>query len=145
MHALIENGVVEKYPYSIGNLRKDNPNTSFPRRPSDEMLAEWSVYVVARADRPEVDPITQSLTEDTPVFVGGQWVQTWVVADATAEEIQQRKEQQLEDARNQRAAAYTQEADPLFFKAQRGEVELATWEAKVQEIRNRFPYPETEE
>jgi len=41
-----------------------------------------------------------------------------------------------------RAAAYTQEADPLFFKAQRGEGTIEEWEAKVQEIRDRFPYPE---
>ena len=39
-----------------------------------------------------------------------------------------------------RQAAYTQEADPLFFKYQRGEAELSDWEAKVQEIRERFPY-----
>ena len=40
-----------------------------------------------------------------------------------------------------RAYAYTQEADPLFFKAQRGEADIAEWEAKVQEIRERYPYP----
>jgi hypothetical protein len=29
----------------------------------------------------------------------------------------------------------------MFFKAQRGEIDMAEWEAKVQEIRDRFPYP----
>jgi hypothetical protein len=38
-----------------------------------------------------------------------------------------------------RRAAYTAEADPLFFKAQRGEVPIATWQAKVAEIKARFP------
>ena len=41
----------------------------------------------------------------------------------------------------QRAAAYTSEADPLFFKYQRGEVTKEEWEAKVEEIRTRYPYP----
>ena len=40
-----------------------------------------------------------------------------------------------------RAAAYAAEADPLFFKAQRGEATTAEWEAKVAEIKARFPYP----
>lgn len=46
-------------------------------------------------------------------------------------------------ARDERRIAYSAEADPLFFKAQRGEdgVTLADWEAKVAEIRERFPYP----
>lgn len=51
--------------------------------------------------------------------------------------------QALETARNNRARAYQEEANPIFFKAQRGEAELADWEAKVTEIRKRFPYPET--
>jgi hypothetical protein len=44
-------------------------------------------------------------------------------------------------SQQQRAAAYATEADPLFFKAQRGEVSMDDWTAKVEEIRQRFPYP----
>lgn len=40
-----------------------------------------------------------------------------------------------------RAAAYRLEADPLFFKAQRGEATTDEWTAKVAEIKARFPYP----
>lgn len=40
-----------------------------------------------------------------------------------------------------RRMAYTQEADPLFFKAQRGEVSIEDWEAKIEEIKARYPYP----
>ena len=39
-----------------------------------------------------------------------------------------------------RAAAYATEADPLFFKAQRGEATMDEWNAKVAEIRARYPY-----
>ena len=41
-----------------------------------------------------------------------------------------------------RAAAYAAEADPLFFKSQRGEATTAEWEAKVAEIKARYPYPQ---
>jgi hypothetical protein len=47
-------------------------------------------------------------------------------------------------AQANRAAAYTTEADPLFFKAQRGEATIEEWEAKVAEIRTRYPYPALE-
>lgn len=42
----------------------------------------------------------------------------------------------------QRAAAYTTEADPLFFKYQRAEADQQEWIDKVEEIRLRYPYPE---
>jgi hypothetical protein len=48
---------------------------------------------------------------------------------------------QTEQAQRQRAAAYVAEADPLFFKAQRGEATLAEWQSKIAEIKNRYPKP----
>jgi hypothetical protein len=48
----------------------------------------------------------------------------------------------LEPARiatQNRRAAYITEADPLFFKAQRGEATMEEWQAKVAEIKARFP------
>lgn len=48
----------------------------------------------------------------------------------------------LAEAKANRAAAYVAEADPLFFKAQRGEAAIEEWESKVEEIRERYPYPE---
>jgi len=44
-----------------------------------------------------------------------------------------------EQAERNRKAAYISEADPLFFKAQRGEATMEDWQAKVAEIKNRFP------
>ena len=40
-----------------------------------------------------------------------------------------------------RHAAYTAEADPLFFKWQAGEGTEEEWKAKRQEIRDSYPYP----
>jgi hypothetical protein len=48
----------------------------------------------------------------------------------------------LEPARiatENRRSAYIAEADPLFFKAQRGEATTEEWQAKVAEIKARFP------
>lgn len=44
-----------------------------------------------------------------------------------------------QQADQKRHAAYIAESDPLFFKAQRGEGTMADWEAKVAEIKARYP------
>lgn len=46
-----------------------------------------------------------------------------------------------EEQEAKRQAAYTAEADPLFFKWQAGEATEEEWKAKRQEIRDRYPYP----
>ena len=65
--------------------------------------------------------------------------------ELTAEEIAERSLLDTPTRQNQeqaRAAAYRAEADPLFFKSQRGEATTAEWEAKVAEIKARYPYPD---
>jgi hypothetical protein len=60
------------------------------------------------------------------------------IIDAPVDPSPVTKEQQ-ESARR---VAYTVEADPMFFMSQRGEATTAEWEAKVAEIKARYPYPE---
>jgi len=43
------------------------------------------------------------------------------------------------EAESNRKAAFIAEADPLFFKAQRGEATLQEWQDKVSEIKARYP------
>ena len=50
--------------------------------------------------------------------------------------------QQIAQAKAIRAAAYTAEADPLFFKWQAGKITDQEWLAKRDEIRERYPYPQ---
>lgn len=142
MHALVVNGTVETYPYSIGQLRKDNPQTSFPKNPSDDLLASFNVLPVARTERPDYSPITHDLREGSPELVDGVWTQVWIVEAAAPDEVLRRRAERHEQIRVQRANAFRDEADPLFLKAQRDEADLTEWKAKVQEIRDRLPYPE---
>jgi hypothetical protein len=91
MYILAPNQIAEIFPYSIGNLRRDNPNVSFPRNPSDALLASYDVFPVATQAPPEHDPATQNLNQATPTLVDGQWLQTWQVTDASAREIFERQ------------------------------------------------------
>lgn len=52
------------------------------------------------------------------------------------------KDRHNAEMKQKRESAYKAEADPLFFKAQRGEATAQEWEAKVAEIKTRFPYQE---
>jgi len=45
-------------------------------------------------------------------------------------------------AEDNRQSAYKSEADPLFFKAQRGEASMDDWNKVVADIRKRYPYPD---
>ncbi len=42
--------------------------------------------------------------------------------------------------KERRRKAYQEEADPIFFKYQRGEATKEEWIAKIEEIRDRFKY-----
>ena len=64
------------------------------------------------------------------------------VAEAEAYKRDERPVEQRKAVERNRAAAYRNEADPLFFMSQRGEATTAEWEAKVAEIKARYPYPD---
>lgn len=95
MYALIVNGSVSKYPYTIGMLRKDNPNVSFPKKPTDELLSEWGVKKVTATTAPSITN-TQVVTESDPVLVGDAWTQSWSVRDKTSEELSASRDSQSE-------------------------------------------------
>ena len=83
-HLKITNGQPEIY--SIGQLRRDNPNTSFPKSPSDALLADWSVYPYTVQDQPTVDYMTQTVTQTAITEVDGAWTQGWEVSNLSAED-----------------------------------------------------------
>ena len=50
-------------------------------------------------------------------------------------------EETLEEIAQLRRATYQEEADPIFFRWQRGEATEEEWLAKVDEIKARYPKP----
>ena len=85
MFAKLTNGTIDQYPYTVGDLRRDNPQTSFPRQIPDETLAEYGVVKVTPTPQPTYDNIVERPKELPPVEQDGEWVQQWtteVYADA---------------------------------------------------------------
>jgi len=100
---LYANGEVEQFPYTLGNLRRDNPNTSFPRRIGDATCASYGMYHVIPTNQPAHEPLTQTIAQgSTPVketavkqdgdefpadvavgdtYETGRWTVGWTVTD----------------------------------------------------------------
>jgi hypothetical protein len=105
MFALIQDGAVKQYPYSLYNIKLANPNTSFPSAVSDATMAEYGAMRVYFSTQPELTD-TQVLEEDTPVFSNEdqRWTQVLRVRDMTAEEVTSRNDAQAAQVRAQRDA-----------------------------------------
>lgn len=69
---------------------------------------------------------------------------TWVCIDQAAVDgyLAAQRDKFNAAQKDKRSEAYTKEADPLNFMAQRGEATMAEWEAKIAEIKARYPYQE---
>lgn len=135
MFAKIINDVVEKYPYSIGELRKDNPNTSFPANPTAEQLAAWNVFNVVDVEKPTVDH-TQEVNLGAPTKVNGVWTQTWTVFDIDEFELNRRTEGKAQEVRGERnlriaQSDWTQLIDSPFSNDTNG-----VWQAYRQALRD---------
>jgi hypothetical protein len=121
--------------YSIGQLKRDNPQVSFPKDITNTLLEEYNVYPVT----PTVAPVTSKteVVEDAGYiqYADNSWGQAWRVRPMNADELVALAEEQDQ----QRKAAYQAEADPLFFKSQRGEATHQEWLDKVAEIKTRYP------
>ena len=83
MHLKLTNGVPAKY--TLGQLRRDNPLTSFPKQIPDELLASYDVYPYTTAERPVYDGMTQVCKEGDLVEVNGAWILPLVVENKPQE------------------------------------------------------------
>jgi hypothetical protein len=130
MHIKLTDG--QPQPYSVGQLRRDNPQVSFPSAISEALLADYDVYAVVSTERPVVDH-TKRVSESLPVFIDGAWQQAWVVTDLTPGELAEVTESQWEAVRRERnarlaACDWTQLPD--------APVDAAVWQPYRQALRD---------
>lgn len=103
MYVKVTNGSVDTYPYNVGKLRRDNPNTSFPKKVPTATLEAWGVYNVVIADDPSYDAMTHKIVAaDTPTLVGGTWTITKSTVALTAEQIQANSDAEAQLVRGKR-------------------------------------------
>ena len=98
------NGQIDKYPYSVGDLRRDNPNTSFPKMVPEATMASFGMFPVGYEAAPEYDPMTHRIQHsNVPELKSGKWLLTKTVVALTAEQIADRDAAKAKEVREQRA------------------------------------------
>jgi hypothetical protein len=142
MFALVENNAVVRYPYSILDLSRENPNTSFAVNITDAELLEYKMQRVYFSTMPEVI-WSQTAEELTPVFnvANQRWEQSWIVRDLTADELQYKNEENSNNIRAQRnvklaESDWTQVADAPVDKQA-----WATYRQALRDITQQIGFP----
>ena len=130
---------VEQYPYSIGLLRKENPNTSFPKQVSAADMASFNVYPVTEVTPTVAD--TQKLVKTwTPTLVGGDWVLAHEAVDLTSDDIAEATAvlaANMREERNKRLAAtdWTSSSDVTMS------AEMRTYRASLRDVPAQENFP----
>lgn len=134
MYIKITNGVPSKY--TIGQLRRDNPQTSFPRIIPDSVLADYSVYPCSIVDV-DIDPLVQTK-------VDGDYTQTnniWSLQRVAANLPQQDAERNVREHRD----ALLLETDYLALSDNTMSAAMTTYRQELRDITDQagFPYSVT--
>ena len=133
----IESGAVSQYPYSIGMLRRDNKNVSFPKAIPDETLAQFDVYSVTVADKPDYDERTHRVSQSsTPTLTGGSWGVGWNTEAKTADEVQEYDDAAAASVRKERDNLLAASDWVVIMHTEKGTNILASWEIYRQELRD---------
>ena len=141
MFVKITNGQVDQYPYTIGDLRKANPNVSFPRNIPNETLAQFGVYPVTLAPAPEYNARTHRLVTQQPTLVNDAWTVTKAVVAKDQSQIDNENAQKAADVRQTRdrlltACDWTQVADAPVDKTA-----WATYRQSLRDITGQEGFP----
>jgi hypothetical protein len=140
----IENGAVSQYPYSIGMLRRDNKNVSFPKAIPDETLAEFGVHSVTVADKPDYDERTHRISQfkailwraSTSAPGDGSWVVGWDTEAKTADEVQEYDDAAAASVRKERNNLLAASDWVVIMHTEKGTNIPASWEIYRQALRD---------
>jgi hypothetical protein len=146
MFVKVTNDQIDQYPYTVGDLRRDNPNTSFYKHVSEKTMATYDMFPVGYQAAPEYDPMTHRLQHSSePVLVDGKWVLTKTVVALTPEQVADRDAAKGAEVRKKRntllaESDWTQVADaPVDATA------WATYRQALRDITNHLNWPRLED
>ena len=88
MYVKIVDNAIDRYPYTLEQLRKDNPSVSFPKVMSDNLLESYGIYIVTQLNTPSINKRTQKYTANAaPTLVDGAWTIGWTTSNKSSDEI----------------------------------------------------------
>ena len=133
MYLKLENGNI-RYPYTISELKSENPNTSFPAVLTNEVLESFDVYYVETTDY--TDDYTKNIEEGTPILSESSYIQVWNKTDATEEEISAKLEEKWVEVRIMRDALLAQSDWTQFQDSPLSGTNLTDWQTYRQSLRD---------
>jgi len=138
MFAKIKNQNIIKYPYNVTDLRNDNPSTSFPLNPLENLKLREAFDVVEVQENPQPDfnAQTHKCIGKNPELKNGAYTQKWETKAKTSAEKTQADSDQWAEVRNQRNQKL-QETDWQMTKAlETGEdaSDLRNYRQKLRDI-----------
>jgi hypothetical protein len=141
MFVKVTNGQIDQYPYTVGDLRRDNPNTSFPKVIPDGVLADFGVFPVGYDAAPEYDPMTHRLEHSSvPVLKDGKWMLTKTVVALTTEQIADRDASMAASVRKERDRKLA-ETDWMALSDVTMSEEMATYRQALRDITAQEGFP----
>jgi hypothetical protein len=145
------NGQIEQFPYTLGDLRRDNPNTSFPKKIGDAILASYGIYHVMPETQPEYDSLVQTLVRDPEphnnetavneetgeTYKTGRWVIGYTVNNKPQDQAET-------NVRNKRDRLLS-DTDWMALSDNTMSTEMATYRQALRDITSQegFPYSVT--
>lgn len=136
------NGSVDQYPYTVGDLRRDNPNISFPQTVREATMAEYGMYPVGYEAAPAYNPRTHRLEHSSlPSLVNGQWKLTKTAVAFTDSQIAANVASEEANVRRKRDALLV-DTDWMALSDVAMSPEMATYRQSLRDITNHanFPY-----
>jgi len=135
MHIKAIGSDIIQFPYRMDDLKKSNPNTSFPRGydTNEALLASFGVYLVVDADRPAFDENTHVLGRSSePVLVDGVWTWGWDIIPLSEEAMLASRKTEEDFLRGERNR-FLRESD---WRALTDHPVSAEWAAYRQDLRD---------
>jgi len=141
MFAKITNGSVDRFPYSVGDLRRDNPNTSFPKNISVQTMTSYGMVPVTQLAEPDHNPITHFVDYGpVPVRENGKWFLLPTVREFSAEQLADRHASAAASVRSTRSMLlaetdWTALSDVIIIP------EMATYRQALRDITSQPGFP----
>lgn len=124
------------YPYSVQNLKNENPNTSFPTIIADSLLESFNIYKVEAKNSGYDSDDTKDVTEVTPTLSGSVYVQTYNITDADEETINKRREIKWSEVRSNRDSLLSECDWTQFNDSPISGSTLIDWQTYRQSLRD---------
>ena len=133
MYVKLTNNQPSKFPYTLADLRRDNPGTSFPADITNELMSSFNVYPVASTPAPEFDSKTHRAKQGVEL-VDSAWTQVWHLQELPEPQASAN----IRASRNQRLAAcdWTQLPD-----APVDHIKWATYRQALRDVSSQPGFP----